>query len=130
MNVIGAVELLRRRADLGVPPAEVSDAPAHHEVDVLAAAGVGEVAVGGVADHHVLGFALAAEVLLVELAEVHRGSSRTGARARFQPPHRHYEPEPPRDSCVRRTDPQSGYSSEPCTHMNDWRSIMSRGRRP
>ena len=73
MNVIGAIELPRRRADLGVPPAQVADAPAHHEVDVFAAAGVGEIAVGGVADDDVLGFALAAEVLFVELAEVHAG---------------------------------------------------------
>jgi hypothetical protein len=39
MNVIGAVELPRRRADLGVAPAQVADAPAHHEVDVFAPAG-------------------------------------------------------------------------------------------
>src|SRR4051794_26982172 len=71
MNIIGAIELLRRRANLGVPPAQVADAPAHHEIDVLAAARVGEKAIGGVADDDVLGFALAAEVLLVELAEVH-----------------------------------------------------------
>src|SRR5215204_5114621 len=73
MNVFGAVELPRRRADLAVPPAQVADAPAHHEVDVLAAAGVGEIAVGGVADDDVLGFALAAEALSVALAEVHAG---------------------------------------------------------
>src|SRR4051794_8242164 len=73
MNVIGAVELPRRRADLRVSPAQVTDAPAHHEVDVFAAAGVGEIAVSGVADDDVLGFALAAEVLFVQLAEVHVG---------------------------------------------------------
>src|SRR5690242_19520461 len=73
MNVIRAVELSRRRANLGVPPPQVADAPAHHEVDVLAAAGVGEIAVSGVADNDVLGFTLAAEVLLVELAKVPAG---------------------------------------------------------
>ena len=76
MNVIGAVELPRRRANLGVSPAQVADAPAHHEVDVFATAGVGEIAVSGVADDHVLRFALAAEVLFVELAEIHVGSCR------------------------------------------------------
>src|SRR6188474_1674066 len=73
MNVIWAIELPRRRSDLGAPPPQVADAPAHHEVDVFAAAGVGEIAVGGVTDDDVLGFALAAEVLFVELAEVHAG---------------------------------------------------------
>jgi hypothetical protein len=73
MNVLGAIELPRRRPNLGVAPAQVADAPAHHEVDVLAAAGIGEIAVSGVADDDVVGFALAAEVLLVELAEVHAG---------------------------------------------------------
>ena len=73
MNVIGAIELPRRRADLGVAPPQVADAPAHHEVNVFAASCIGEIAVGGVTDEDVLGFALAAEVLLVELAEVHAG---------------------------------------------------------
>jgi hypothetical protein len=68
-----AVKLLRRHADLGIPPAQVADAPAHHEVDVFAASGVGKVALGGVADDDVIGFALAAEVLFVALAEVHVG---------------------------------------------------------
>src|SRR6187397_1818224 len=63
MNVIGTVELPRCRADLGVPPAQVADAPAHHEVDVLAAAGVGEMAVGRAADDDVLRVTLAAKIL-------------------------------------------------------------------
>src|SRR6185503_18530284 len=54
VNVLGAVELPRRCADLAVPPAQVADAPAHHEVDVFAAAGVSEVAVRGGADDDVL----------------------------------------------------------------------------
>src|SRR5689334_16745672 len=99
MNVIGAVEFPCRPADLGVPPAEVADAPAHHEVDVFAATGVSESAVRGAADDDVLRFALTAEVLLVELADVHRGLLSRGR------------------------SPQSGYSSEPCTHMKDWMSI-------
>src|SRR4051794_12955363 len=82
MNIIGAIELPRRRADLGVPPAQVADAPAHHEVNVLAAPGVGQIAVSRVADDDVLGFALAAEVLFVELAEVHVGSSHIGGKIR------------------------------------------------
>src|SRR5690242_1245391 len=70
MNVIGAIELPSRRADLGAAPAQVADAPAHHEVDVFAAAGVGQIAVGRAADDDILGLALAAEVLFVELTEV------------------------------------------------------------
>jgi hypothetical protein len=52
---------------------QVADAPAHHEVDVFAPTRVGETAVSGVADDDVLRLALAAEVLLVELAEIHAG---------------------------------------------------------
>src|SRR5688500_12478358 len=66
-----ALEPLDLPAPVGLVRA--AGAPAHHEVDVLAAAGVGEIAVGGVADDDVLRLALAAEVLFVELAEVHVG---------------------------------------------------------
>src|SRR6186713_34712 len=73
MNVVWAIELPRRGADLRVPPAQVADTPPHHEVDVFTAAGVSENAFGGVTDDDVLGFALAAKMLFVELAQVHTG---------------------------------------------------------
>jgi hypothetical protein len=76
MDVIRTIELPHRRENLSVSPAQVPDTPAHHEIDVLAAAGVDEMAVGGVADDDVPGFAVASEVLPVEFAKVHWGSTR------------------------------------------------------
>src|SRR5687768_16573900 len=73
MNVIVTVELRRRRTNFGVPPAEVADTPARHEVDIFTSAGVGEITVSAVADNYVLCFALAAEVLFIQLPEVHVG---------------------------------------------------------
>ena len=53
MNVIRTIELRRRRANFCIPPAQVADAPARHEVDVFAAARVGEIAVSGATDDNI-----------------------------------------------------------------------------
>src|SRR5690349_5645798 len=75
--------------------------------DVFAAAGVGEMAPRGVAHDHVVGVALAAKMLFVEVGNIRKAVLLACATPA----------------------PQSGYSLDPCTQIKDCRSIMSRGRR-